>query len=273
MFDKRMFDDKEELAKLKAMATQIEEKARNNQPTVSEIRSNAKKCSDDKIFKVRREVVHAQLSEQKSDVPKPTIGGEEGKAFTQYLIDKIEETFTEEKDQHIRKGLLDELNKSVGMGYSAVWWMIVVCMLPGDRDKYNTPKENEGKVKDPKRVVPQRSKESEISLKRELTKWKNGLDYWIPTNLLTMQDGMIDEKEEELFLEEAKCFLDEHADMLVKKIGSNAKKKLLYVLEKSTGRSYGEKCWMTIASFRIMKGSKGSYKKRRKADNGQAFNM
>ena len=197
MFDKRMFDDKEELAKLKAMATQIEEEARNNQPTVSEIRSNAKKCSDDKIFKVRREVVHAQLSEQKSDVPKPTIGGEEGKAFTQYLIDKIEETFTEEKDQHIRKGLLDELNKSVGMGYSAVWWMIVVCMLPGDRDKYNTPKENEGKVKDPKRVV---SKESEISLKREFGKWKNRLDGWILTNLSTMQDGMIDEEEEVLFL-------------------------------------------------------------------------
>ena len=81
---------------------------------------------------------------------------------------------------------------------------------------------------------------------------------------------MINEKEEELFLEEAKCFLDKHADMLVKKIGSNAKKKLLYVLEKSTGRSYGEKCWMTIESFRIMKGSKGSYKKnkKRKADNG-----
>ena len=192
MFDKRMFDDKEELAKLKAMATQIEEKARNNQPTVSEIRSNAKKCSDDKIFKVRREVVHAQLSEQKSDVPKPTIGGEEGKAFTQYLIDKIEETFTEEKDQHIRKGLLDELNKSVGMGYSAVWWMIVVCMLPGDRDKYNTPKENEGKVKDPKRV--------ERDCKREFGKWKNMLDNWILTNLSSMQDGMIDEEEEVLFL-------------------------------------------------------------------------
>ena len=155
MFDKRMFDDKEELAKLKAMATQIEEKARNNQPTVSEIRSNAKKCSDDKIFKVRREVVHAQLSEQKSDVPKPTIGGEEGKAFTQYLIDKIEETFTEEKDQHIRKGLLDELNKSFGMEYSAVWWMIVICMLPGDRGQYLKRTKGQSKIQRewcPKRV-------------------------------------------------------------------------------------------------------------------------
>ena len=58
--------------------------------------------------------------------------------------------------------------------------------------------------------------------------------------------------------------------MLVNKKGSNAKEKLLYVLEKSTGKSYEGKCWMTIASFRIMKGSRGSYNKnkKRKADNG-----
>jgi len=213
-----------------------------------EIKSKAKRDSDVNKFKLwlveRKEWFERIRVEWKTE--HETIGEKEEDHLKHFLQQKIEGM--KFKHEHTRNRLLYILDKMTGWTYVKLWWMMVLCFEKIVRGPYGTHKESKGNEKDEGKRAS--------STKREFVNFTKRLDEWIAVNIPqnnTFKDNM--------FIQ--------HATQVSTKDGSmseKTKRRLNYVLEKSIGRTYSDILWMTLESFGVMVGTKGSYNNRRKAD-------
>jgi hypothetical protein len=223
---------------------------------IEKTKSNAKMESDHKKFmEWFDDVVSKHLLRPRDDwevTEHETIVEQGGEDFKQSL-ERIINNMTFNHD-FVSKRLLHVLDESTGWTYIELWWMMVLCFEEKvGRGTYSTPKQDEGKEKD--------REMSERAAKREFDKFTKALDKWMEENLDSQKKNHVKQV--------TTNFL--HAIMIVTandaSLSEKTQRRLKYVLDKSIGRTYDDMLWMTLESFVVMEGTKGTYKRKR-AESG-----
>ena len=218
--------------------------------SISIQRSDTKKDSDDVIFKKWFDPLESYFDTELSKwegTRADTIVGEEGEHVTNYNKRKVTEEDIEKTKDYTKKRLHYVLDKSTGWTHGKLLWLVIQCMLPGDRGEYDTPK-GEEKEKDPSHVDGGNTREFK-------NRWVSWLDKWILNNLSSTPARTRNEAEEQRFFQFAKRIISEDKRMI-----NTEKTKSNHLLDKIIGRSYEEITWATVASFGLGVGSRGHYK-------------